>query len=37
LAGIHYGYDDIPADWINQLVRLEYIEELIDNFNNILN
>jgi ADP-ribosylglycohydrolase len=32
LAGIYYGYDDIPSDWINQLARLDYIEELIDDF-----
>lgn len=37
LAGIYYGYEDIPSDWINQLARLDFIEELIDNFNNILN
>ena len=32
LAGIYYGYDDIPVDWINQLVRLDYIEELVNDF-----
>ena len=32
LAGIYYGYDDIPSDWISQLARLEYIEDLIINF-----
>ena len=37
LAGIYYGYEDIPSDWINQLARLDFIEEFIDNFNNILN
>lgn len=37
LAGIYYSYEDIPSDWINQLTRLDFIEELIDNFNNILN
>ena len=32
LAGIYYGYDMIPDDWISQLARLDYIEELVDNF-----
>ena len=36
LAGIYYGYDDIPSDWIDQLAKLDYIEELINNFNNAL-
>ena len=35
LAGIYYGYDDIPSDWIKQLARLDYIEELVENFSNI--
>ena len=32
LAGIYYGYDEIPADWISQLARLDYIEELVNDF-----
>ena len=32
LAGIYYGYEDIPAEWITQLARLDYIENLIENF-----
>ena len=32
LAGIYYGYEDIPAEWINKLARLDYIEDLIENF-----
>ena len=36
LAGIYYGYDEIPADWINQLARLDYIEELVNEFHCIL-
>ena len=35
LAGIYYGYDDIPSDWITQLARLDYIEELVENFSNV--
>ena len=32
LAGIYYGYEDIPAEWITQLARLDYIEDLIEDF-----
>lgn len=32
LAGIYYGYDDIPAEWINELAELDYIEELVNDF-----
>ncbi len=28
LAGLYYGYKNIPSDWINQIVKREYIEEL---------
>lgn len=28
LAGLVYGYDDIPAQWVNTLVRREEIEQL---------
>ena len=32
LAGIYYGYEDITVDWINQLAKLDYIEELVNDF-----
>ena len=32
LAGIYYGYDDIPAHWLEQIAKFEYINELIENF-----
>ena len=32
LAGIYYGYEDIPNDWINQLAKLDYIDELVNDF-----
>ena len=32
MAGIYYGYEDIPDDWINQLAKLDYIEELVNDF-----
>ncbi len=28
LAGLYYGYESIPIEWINQIVRRDYIEEL---------
>lgn len=30
LAGLYYGYDSIPSDWIETIRRKEYIDELID-------
>ena len=32
LAGIYYGYEEIPNEWIDELARLDYIEDLIENF-----
>ena len=32
LAGIYYGYDDIPSNWLKQIARFDYIDELLDNF-----
>ena len=32
LAGLAYGWNNIPPDWKNQLKRLAYIEELCSNF-----
>ena len=36
MAGIIYGYDSIPKDWLNSLARREYIEDLCENFENLL-
>ena len=36
LAGIYYGYEDIPADWINQLVERRKIESFVKKFSNLL-
>ena len=30
LAGALYGYDSIPEDWRNALIKREYIEELCE-------
>ena len=32
LAGIYYGYDDIPKHWLDQIAKSDYINELINNF-----
>ena len=32
LAGIYYGYEEIPNEWIDELARLDYIEDLIKDF-----
>lgn len=32
MAGIIYGYDSIPKEWLNDLARRNYIEELCDSF-----
>lgn len=36
LAALHYGYEDIPKEWIEKIIRKDYIEELCDNFHNSL-
>jgi len=32
LAGIHYGYNAIPEEWINQIARREDIQKLFEQF-----
>lgn len=36
LAGIHYGYDRINTEWLNDLLKRNYIEEMCENFDKIL-
>jgi ADP-ribosylglycohydrolase len=36
LAGVHYGVDAIPKEWLNQLVRADYIKELCEKFHRSL-
>lgn len=31
LAGIYYGYENIPAEWLKVVVKWDWIEELIEN------
>ncbi|MCI1268599.1 MAG: ADP-ribosylglycohydrolase family protein [Ruminococcus sp.] len=35
LAGLWYGYDSIPKNWINTLRKCEYIEEICKHFSEI--
>ena len=35
LAGLYYGYDGIPAEWLDSIMKKKWIEELCD-FNNPL-
>jgi len=32
LAGLFYGLDSIPQEWINQIARIDYILDLCDSF-----
>ena len=36
LAGLIYGIDNIPREWINVLGRKDYLADLINKFNNLL-
>ena len=37
LAGLYYGYDSIPAEWIEALVNRELIEECIKRMEEYVN
>lgn len=30
LAGLYYGYDSIPKEWIDEIKRLDYVKEMIE-------
>ena len=36
LAGLYYGYDCIPRDWLEKIVKLDYIKGLCDRFHDSL-
>lgn len=36
LAGIYYGYESIPTEWLETLVEKEYIEDLCEQFSDAL-
>ncbi len=35
LAGLHYGYDAIPKEWLNIIQKKEYIQKLCENLKKI--
>lgn len=37
MAGIIYGYDSIPKEWLEKLQRREYLEDLANKFEEIVN
>lgn len=37
IAGIYYGYENIPQEWLNVLVRKDDIEALCEKLNNTYN
>lgn len=36
LAGIYYGYKNIPTRWLEKIIRFEYINNLINEYNKVL-
>lgn len=36
IAGLYYGIDDIPKDWLDKIAKLDYIKQLITNFDNFV-
>ena len=34
LAGIYYGYDNIPKDWVENIQKLDYVLDLCEKFDN---
>lgn len=36
LAGIYYGFDDIPKEWLSSIYNSEIVDELIENYCDVL-
>ena len=36
LAGIIYGYNNIPQEWINGLIKIGYLNEIIEKFTDVM-
>ena len=34
LVGIYYGFEDIPSEWIKELAKLDYINGIVNEFDN---
>lgn len=37
LAGLLYGYDNIPKEWLDAIIRKDVIEEMCDEFADVIN
>ena len=37
IAGIYYGYEHIPEDWVNSIIKKDKILDLLDKFDEIIN
>ena len=37
MAGIYYGFEDIPSSWLDKLQREDYLMELVDRFEKSVN
>ena len=37
LAGLYYGFEAIPVQWIQEIKRCEWIEKLCEKANQVLN
>lgn len=37
LAGLVYGYNDIPKNWLNVLKQKDYLNNLVEKFNDLIN
>ena len=37
MAGIYYGFDSIPSNWLDKLQRKDYLMELVDRFEKSVN
>ena len=37
MAGIYYGFEDIPSSWLEKLQRKDYLIELVDRFEKSVN
>ena len=36
LAGIYYGYDDIPKEWISAIPQIDYIFRLCGDYGSLM-
>ena len=36
VAGIYYGYDSIPREWIDSITKIDYVLELCEEFEKVI-